>query len=704
MNETSTSAEFNRLVLQPLGRQARRLRAYLLAEGLALLAVLGAGAATVQLLLDWLWHLPVDMRAALLALALVILGVAFWRRIVRPLTLTLDPPVMARLIEHRFPQLNSVLISAVRFQRGDLGPAEANSPRLAQAVIHQAGQHLPAVNLTAMFNRARVRRSGGIILAVLAAFALAFLAAPQTMGLWFDRSVLLGDTPWPKKTRIVVDLPDGVLRGARGDDLEVRAHVPEGYQAPRLMDVVYTLASGNPAREQLTRVGDRAYRFTFANVQEEFEFYLQGGDDRTAVFAVKLTERPSVLDAELHVTPPAYTRRNPYRLGAGRRSVELLPGSRLDITISTNKPVTRADLLSGKETIAQATSVNGRWSVSLEPQHSQTFHFQLTDADEFTNKQPARFAVRMLKDHPPRVRMKVAGAGDSVTPEAVLPVELDLADDFGLALGELVYQVKREGEVDHVLNLKNFSPGSTQFQDRMDLPISSLPVIVGDSITLFARATDFDDVSGPNQANSTAVSLRIVTREELLNELARREQEYRRNFERAVDAQEDLRRTLLSAVDRLSHRPDDQNALERLASAERRQRLIAGQVNGIRQQFEQVLAQLRLNRLADPATERRIDEGIIGPLTQMAKRDLVSAADAIRRLSRDPDAERASALDPQQARILTQMRNALNNMLKWEGFQETVTMLREILRLQKELNAETAKALETQGAEIFGDD
>ena len=54
--------------------------------------------------------------------------------------------------------------------------------------------------------------------------------------------------------------------------------------------------------------------------------------------------------------------------------------------------------------------------------------------------------------------------------------------------------------------------------------------------------------------------------------------------------------------------------------------------------------------------------------------------------------------------IQADMQAALANMLKWEGFQETVTLLREILRRQAELKAETAEEIERQAAEIFADD
>ena len=54
--------------------------------------------------------------------------------------------------------------------------------------------------------------------------------------------------------------------------------------------------------------------------------------------------------------------------------------------------------------------------------------------------------------------------------------------------------------------------------------------------------------------------------------------------------------------------------------------------------------------------------------------------------------------------VLDEMRRILSNMLKWEGFQEAVTMLREVLRLQKDLHRETQQEIERRAAELLGDE
>ena len=117
--------------------------------------------------------------------------------------------------------------------------------------------------------------------------------------------------------------------------------------------------------------------------------------------------------------------------------------------------------------------------------------------------------------------------------------------------------------------------------------------------------------------------------------------------------------------------------------------------------FEQILAEMRINQLASAAAEQRIGDGIVAPLSELVKRDIPAAADAVRRWSRDGDREGGLAIDAQQVALLSRMRAVLSNMLQWEGYQETVNMLRDILRLQQDLRRETRKTMERESGDIF---
>lgn len=699
---------------------AARLRGYVLVEGMAWVVSFLLASASLQFLIDYGTRgLRWSMRAAMLGL--IVAGVLWllWRRVVAPLRLRFSAAQIANLIERRYPELSSLLISAVRFSSGEVGPSEANSPALVASVIRRAGSHAGAVDFNAVLDSRRARRSGMAIVTALLLVVGAVAALPeQVIALWFARNILLQDVEWPRRTHLIVEAENGELIGARGDDLVVQARA-EGVQ-PREVEFIFETASGQRGREAMVTVGSRGsyrYRYTFKAAQEDFTFYLEGGDDQTETFRARLLERPRVARTEMHITPPAYTRLEAYSLGNAERAAQILPGSSVTIRIETNKPVTQTTLMAGRDVVADAApsvapssaepvpQAAEHFSVSVSPLESHTYHFALVDEVGLENRRPVRLSLRVIVDDPPRARLKLPGVGDMITPEAVLPIEVECADTYGLAAAELVYEIAREGtEEEGLIPLPTFKPYLTMFMTTLNWPVSTEGLQVTQTLTLQVSAADFDNISGPNEAESPPVLLRVVTRDELLAELARREQEFRADFERLIDAQEQLRGGLLTVLGRFQQESAEQVLPADLAPLERRQRNIAGSVNVIRQQFEQILAELRVNQLDTLDERTRLSELIVNPLARLAKRDLVAAADAVRQWSREGSADRAVRVDPLQVQILSQMRSVLANMIQWEGYQEVVSMFRDILRLQQELKAETQETIEDQAGDVFDDE
>ncbi len=688
---------------------AVRLRWFVFVEGLAWVVGFLLLALFVQFALDYgLRGLRWSMRAASLAAILSGTGWLAWVRLINPLRARVGPIEIASLLERRYPQLSSLLISAVRFASGDVGPAASNSPAMIASVVNRAERVAAPLDFSVVLEPRSVRRSLAGLACAGSIVAALVLAAPETSALWFSRNVLLRDVPWPKQTQLVVDFEGDELLAARGDDVVIEAHA-DGVQ-PRAVEILFETDSGQRGRDTMVTVGSAGshrYRYTFKNAQDDVVFSLEGGDDATGDYRIGLLDRPRVTTGELHVTPPAYTGLDPLALGDGQRSVQVLPGSEIGISVRTSKPVIRATLMAGTDEVVEAVEAAGqhdRFDVTFVALESHTYHFSLLDEAGLENKRPARFALRVVKDEPPRVRMKLDGVEDMITPDAVLPVELDCADKYGLADVEIVYDVLREGSRSQSIDLPTFKPGTTRFLTTLHWPAASAAVVPGDRVTLLARATDFDDVSGPNVSQSAELSFRVVTRDELLAELARREQEYRISFERLVESQEQLRGRALSV--RSTQRGQTEATADlaaALAPLERRQRNIASSVNVVRQQFDQILLTLRVNGLDTADEADRLVGGIIDPLNELAKRELVVAADTIRQWSREGGEAKAGELDRRHEAAIVTMREILARMIQWEGYHEVVNMLRDIIRLQRELGDEAQQALIDEADDVFDD-
>ena len=174
--------------MQRLTRLARRLRTDRALVGAGVVATVVLAVLVMQFALDYTLRLRLDMRCALLFVVLGLIGWMTWRKLIQPQRLKFDERDIARVIEKRFPQLDSLLISAVEFDSGRVGPASSNSPQLAESVVQQAVEATSGLAFEDVIEPRLARRGTMKIIAVMVVCVASFALAPQTMGIWLDRN------------------------------------------------------------------------------------------------------------------------------------------------------------------------------------------------------------------------------------------------------------------------------------------------------------------------------------------------------------------------------------------------------------------------------------------------------------------------------------------------------------------------------------
>ena len=704
-------------VLSRLRRLGRRVRLYLLIDGLAMVSAAVVASVLVTLLIDRTLKLDRDMRLAQLLSLLVVMLVLVWRRIVGPLRVPLRPDDLALLVERRHTRLQSRLIFAVEFAAGPGRSAARRSQALIEAVVQQATQAAAAIRFEDVLAHKRARQRAAVTLGCVTLLAAFGALAGPTMAIWFERNVLIRNLEWPQRNRLTVEgLVNGKMIAARGDDEQVVAVVESGFEAPRQVFIEYETPSGQSGRQQMPAIRQEAatreftstrpapgerFTHTFERLAETMRCRVVGGDARTDRFTIEVVDRPEVREVALHVTPPAYTRTDPYDLRAGQTVAQVLKGSRVGLRITTNRPIADIHLLrqTGDQP-AEAGPVtrlgDQEFTAEDQPPASATYHFRMTDVLGLSNvserSRPVQISVRLMADTPPTVKMRIKGAGEAILPEAVLPIEVDMSDAYGLSSASLAARPVKEGVAPTTQPIEGFEAGTKTFRRSFDWVPGLHGFSTGDRIALQAEAADFDNVSGPNVGRSQAIGLRLVERAELLADLQRREQEYRLDFERWVRRQEELYGELLSLIASADKIAANERS-SRIAHLSRRQRDYAGRVGTTRTQFEQVLAEMRINRLATPAVETRLGAGIVEPLDQLNRVQMPAAADRLSQIAPSMPADAVQSARQAQEHVLAGMRTVLANMLKWEGFQEAVTLLRDIENMQRQINQETEKRI-----------
>ncbi len=705
--------EFKRDVLQPLAGIRRHLRGYLLLQGLAVVCPLLLLAAMISLGIDYTFHLNRDMRAVQLLILLALAGYFLYRFCIQPLLIPMNNTDLARLVEHKHPHLQSRLLSAVAFTDPHAEPADSRcSTSLVETVLRQAATQARELPWPTILPRRKPKQYALVIAAGLLAAFFPVLLIPTTMNLWFRRNILLADTAWPQINALTVEgLQNNRLLVARNDDLQIAARVVENFEPPRQVYITYTVAGDTQQTAQMPRREGQPVRFThiFENLKDNLKCRITGGDADTGWFTVQVIDRPRIRTLTLNINPPTYTNLENYALPNAQTVAEVPAGSHVIFKIKTNKPVAQAELIrrinNEDQNLGPADLIDLQ-TITANDQPSQTadYYLYLTDQYRFANIDgpvpPVIMTARLLEDQPPQIKLTAEGAGDIITPQAVLPLEIEITDTFGLGAADLVYEITDKQKQQQFESLKDLTPGIKNFEHVQYWSADKHQLKTGQQLRLLIRATDQDNINGPNVGRSSSLNFRVVSKEELLSELNRREQEYRRDFERLTRMQEDLFSGLLSLFSQADEQDQSTEAqIRRLRELTRRQRDYAGRVRSIQGQFQRLLTEMRINRLADAPVERRLTENIITPLGHLCDNQLAEAQKQLEQLTAPAAAEQRRLARQTQQALLGEMNRILEHMLKLEGFQEAVILLRDVIQLQQELNKETEQKIEQ---EIFG--
>ncbi len=712
------------IITRRLSALRRRIRLWFALSGLSLCVLLIGAWATLSLGLDYWWRWDRQQRAIILASGLLALAVVAWRQLLWPLWQKLSDDALVLRVEASHPRLGQRLISAVQLSRmGQAAVSAGASPSMVRKTIEDgaaAAKDTPFERaVSAQFRKTILQQAAGA--AVLAGIIVAMFVTPATAGvmkLWFNRNVTLGSAQWPQRTHLqFVELTGDTLTIPRGDDWQVVVQATGVIPHSVIAEIRPLAENQTPHEEELTQVGQGDFRALFRNVLAPFRFRIAGGDARTEWITVQLVDRPETRDLTLAYQPPAYTGQAAATLPTAQGSYDLLGGGVLTIQATASKPLQSATLRRGDEdvmplTIQEASADQPRLSATLTADQLQpgVYSIMLVDAQGLESRRPDRFTLRIVGDRKPEVRGKLLGISGWVTANASIPIDLRMTDDFGITATGLTYQIALPGAekgdgVELPLTDPAFAPANPLKREitglhRFDIAPLKLPI--GATLTFHVHATDNDIVTGPQRGLSNTFPVTIVTPEELRTELLRREQEQRQEFERLIKDQEDLltdvRATLVSLGEQDELPPAQRQLLVR---AEKRQRLAGDRCVTIAGHFASILAELINNKLEEPngTAQRRIQENIVGPLEALAAGPIPQVADVLD-VARKPNiapALRTKALTEaaeRQQKLVNDMQKIAKFMEKWEGYQEAINLLHEILKAQGEVNAATIRELE----------
>ena len=246
------------------------------------------------------------------------------------------------------------------------------------------------------------------------------------------------------------------------------------------------------------------YRFSFSMVREPLRYFVEAGRMRSREFSVGVVALPEVESIRVAYTYPSWSGLDP-RVEDPGGDVLAVPGTRVELTLTTDKPIEDGLLVLGDREIALRDERAG-----FEVTEDTTYHVAAMYRGERVRLTEDYF-VTAVPDKKPEVKILKPGRDWKATSIEEVRVRVEATDDFGLRGVKLFYAVNGadQGSVDlaraderksatasHMFYLEELgAPGAATLLVARDAeslppPAPEAGLLPGDLISYYVTAQD----------------------------------------------------------------------------------------------------------------------------------------------------------------------------------------------------------------------
>jgi hypothetical protein len=498
-------------ILNDLIARVGRVRRWLLAISTLRIAALGLASVSLYVgLYAWLDHhvhfgRPGRVSAFIVFAALLAAGVYY---VVRVLRREMTYANAANYIEDRH-SFDQQLVAAVEYYE-----AKANYP-YSQALAKQLVLQVSRAAEGCQFDSTVDKWQGY----VLAGFVVVCLVVA---GLFVRQNILYVSAYLARLVRPfsqVQPLAATTLEATTGD-LIVAPDTPVTFNAavqgrpPESATLVLTRREPNDANSTAPEVVERIDAQQTASALSavksfdrtgQYEYHFEAGDARSESHTIQVREPPAIESITASISPPPPEGAppvQPYEQKVTGQTLEVLPGSRVELKVQATKPLREATAagLESPPAVQQPAGADS-FTVQFTADKPSSMTLGVTGTDGLANRAPQELRIVPKGDEPPQLEL-VSPDGDYLaTDVASIPITFAVSDDFGIEAAQLYCELPGRGP----MALATAAPqGARQAQLAHTLELEQYDLHAGDSVLFYARARDID--TGQRRADPNGCS------------------------------------------------------------------------------------------------------------------------------------------------------------------------------------------------------
>lgn len=495
--------------------------------------------------------------------------------------------------------------------------------------------------------------------------------------------------------RISVEAPPLLPpRKPGGGEAVVSTTIPGGK-----VDFVYRFGDGRRQVSEVAISSDSG-SIEFNGFPSPIDYLVRSGEVSTDEYHLDIVTRPRVAELQYRLFPPKYSRLPMVVGNENVGDVEALPGSRLEVSIRSTKPVKRGWLTflrTGADSSAldslplKVSGLTG--STVLRLMREGCYKMQLQDKDGHANRDPITYRIRLLSDHDPVVRITQPSEDVILGDNMRLMLRIEGDDDYGVNRLDLEYRLMSEDStVERIpLDLGNIA-------DRRSITVNHLwnladmTLFPGDVLEYWAAVWDNDNVLGPKRSESERRLVRLPSIEEIIAGVEQSEEESIDQAARTLEAARELGEEVREIIEEMRRNPDlDWEKQREMETAMQDQQNLEKQIEELSQKVKDLIEKLEKHDLATLETLEKYRE-LQELIAEIATPELMEAMEKLKEAiaSQDPDKVRQALeqFDMNREEFLEQIDRSLNILRQLQlerRMDELVRFTEELLHRQEDI-------------------
>ena len=272
------------------------------------------------------------------------------------------------------------------------------------------------------------------------------------------------------------------------------------------------------------------YKFEFLEIYQNFQyrafspsikFWDPWDEITTKFFSISVTDRPSIDDFLVTITPPAYTGLKKQSQKANQAQIQAINGSKINVELKSNKDLSLAELILDEE--KKEMNINGkRAQFEFIASLDQKFSINLKDKRGVRNRNPIPFNLQIINDISPEMTIIQPPPIIELGSDQTIPILMSIEDDFGFSNLQLSYELQRPNYIDaepliSLFNIEINKSSKTQQDIQTIWNLQSIGLMPEDEIYFHFELYDNDIVTGPKKTISSTFIVRLPSLNDLFH-------------------------------------------------------------------------------------------------------------------------------------------------------------------------------------------